>query len=370
MDMVTPRIETLVETDTYGKFVIEPQERGFGTTLGNALRRVLLSSIEGAAITSIKIEGVLHEFSTIPGVKEDTTEIILNLRQVFVRVHKTPGDTGEPKTISLDVRGPGDVTAADIKTGPEVEVVNPEAHIATLADETAKLTMEMTVELGRGFVLPEKQERLKQTIGVIPVGAVFSPVRSVSFNVDPTRVGHRTDFDRLTLEITTNGTIKPSEAISEAAKILDRHLRLFFDLSKGGVVSDEFYGIEGREMERHAPDARIEELDFSVRTYNCLKKANVLMISELVQNSEADLMAIRNFGKKSLTEVRDKLAQLGLSLKKTKEAAASDTADMEEPPEPEEDEEEDMTEEATPDAEPQTQPVEDKEVVPAAEEGE
>ena len=317
--MVAPRIETVTETDTYGKFVIEPQERGFGTTLGNALRRVLLSSIEGAAITSIKIDGVLHEFSTIPGVKEDTTEIILNLREVFVKAHKNGSEYREHATLRLDVRGPGEVTAADIQTSSDVEIINPEAHIATLSDETARLSMEMTVEVGRGFVLPGKQERIKQTIGVIPVGAVFSPVRRINYTVDPTRVGHRTDYDRLTLEVITNGSIRPSDAVSEAAKILDRHLRLFFDFSKGGVAYDEGFGLEGREFERHAPDARIEELDFSVRTYNCLKKADVLTISDLVQMSEADLMAIRNFGRKSLNEVKEKLTQLGLGLKKIKE---------------------------------------------------
>ncbi len=327
-EMVTPRIETLAETETYGKFVIEPQERGFGTTLGNALRRILLSSIEGAAITSIKIEGVLHEFSTIPGVKEDTTQIILNLRQVCVKIKPDAATPGATFTLKLDVRGPGDVTAADIQTPPEVEIINPEAHIATLADESSTLVMEMTVEMGRGFVLPEKQDRSKHIIGVIPVGAIFSPVRRVNFNVDPTRVGHRTDYDRLTLEVVTNGTISPSKAISDAARLMDRHLRLFFDLSKGVSAPDGAFGQEGSDFERHAPDARIEELDFSVRTYNCLKKANVLTINELVQMSEADLMAIRNFGKKSLTEVREKLSQLGLGLKKAKDGSVASYADL------------------------------------------
>ena len=372
-DMVAPRIETLIETDIEGKFVIEPQERGFGTTLGNALRRVLLSSIEGAAITSIKIDGVLHEFSTIPGVKEDTTEIILNLRQVYVKAYKNDSEPKEPKILKLEVQGPGNVTAADIQTPSDVEIINPEAHIATLSDETAKLSIEMTVEMGRGFMLPEKQERLKQTIGVIPVGAAFSPVRRVNFTVDPTRVGHRTDFDRLTLEVTTNGTIKPSDAVSEAAKILDRHLRLLFDFSKGGVPYEEGLGFEGRELERHAPDARIEELDFSVRTYNCLKKANVLTISELVQMSEADLMAIRNFGKKSLTEVREKLFQLGLALKKSKDVTASPSVAV--AAVGEEDEEEELSE-AEEDHEEEEEGAEEEsasaeeEAAPAAEEEE
>jgi DNA-directed RNA polymerase subunit alpha len=329
MDMVTPRIETLQENETYGKFVIEPQERGFGTTVGNALRRVLLSSIPGAAITSVKIDGVLHEFATIPGVKEDTTELILNLREVFIKVHRNGSGKPEPKVVRIDVKGPGDVTGADIQVPSDVEVVNPEVHIATLNDETSRLSMEMTVEVGRGYVLPEKQEKMKQTIGVIPVGALFTPVRKVGYTVEPTRVGHKTDYDRLVLEVTTNGTVMPSDAVSEAAKILDKHLRMFFDFSKRPRVGFEEYDEEGVGLETRAPDARIEELDFSVRTYNCLKKANVLTIGELVQLTEADLMNVRNFGKKSLNEVKDKLAALGLGLRKGKDGAGVRLMDTE-----------------------------------------
>jgi DNA-directed RNA polymerase subunit alpha len=319
MDMVTPRIETLEESETYGKFLIEPQERGFGTTLGNALRRILLSSIPGAAITSVRIDGVLHEFSTIPGVKEDTTEIILNLREVNVRMIRNGSSRVEPRMLEIDVHGPGDATGADIKAPPELEIVNPEVHIATLDDESACLKMEMTVELGKGYVPPDKQERAKQTIGVIPVGALFTPVRKVSYTVEPTRVGHKTDYDRLVLEVWTNGTIRPSDAISDAAKILDKHLRLFFDFSERPRMGFVDFGEEGLLTGPHPPDARIEELDFSVRTYNCLKKANILTIGELVQYSETDLMNIRNFGKKSLAEVKEKLALLGLVLRKTRE---------------------------------------------------
>ncbi|HOM71389.1 MAG TPA: DNA-directed RNA polymerase subunit alpha [Armatimonadota bacterium] len=322
MDMVTPRIETLEENDTYGKFVIEPHERGFGNTIGNALRRVMLSSIPGAAITTIKIDGVLHEFSTIPGVKEDTTELILNLREINVRM-ESDGTRPEPRTIEIDVHGPGDVTGADIKTPPEVEIVNPEVHIATLDDETAHLRMEMTVEMGRGYVPPDKQERAKQTIGLIPVGALFTPVRKVSYNVEPTRVGHKTDYDRLVMEVWTNGTIRPSDAISDAAKILDKYLRMFFDFSSSPRAGFVDFGSESTMAGPQAPDARIEELDFSVRTYNCLKKANILTIGELVQYNETDLMNIRNFGKKSLNEVKDKLAMLGLSLRKSKDGGPS-----------------------------------------------
>lgn len=320
MDMVTPRIEILVDEPTYGKFVVEPLEQGFGYTIGNALRRVLLSSIPGAAITSIKIDGVLHEFSTIPGVKEDTTELILNLRDLYVKVH--PNGSGEEHpvwTARIDVHGPGDVTGADIQTPPEVVIVNPETHIATLNDETAALSAEMTVERGRGYVLPENQENIQPSIGVIPVGAVFTPVRKVSYTVDPTRVGHKTDYDRLVLEVTTNGTVVASEAVSIAAKILDKQLRLFFDFARRPTAGAGEFGEPGSGAMPGPPDARIEELDFSVRTYNCLKKANVLTIHELVQLTEADLMNIRNFGKKSLTEVREKLESLSLSLRPTSE---------------------------------------------------
>lgn len=319
MEMVTPRIEMLADEPTYGKFVVEPLEQGFGYTIGNALRRVLLSSIPGAAVTSIKIDGVLHEFSTIPGVKEDTTELILNLRELYVKMRDGAAADGEPLTVRMEVHGPGDVTGADIQTPPGVEIVNPEVHIATLNDETANLSAELTIERGRGYVLPENQENVKETIGVIPVGAVFTPVRKVSYTVDPTRVGHKTDYDRLVLEVTTNGTLLPSEAVSIAAKTLDRQLRLFFDFARRPRDGYADYGEAGPGALPGPPDARIEELDFSVRTYNCLKKANVLTIHELVQLTEADLMNIRNFGKKSLNEVKDKLESLNLSLRTSAE---------------------------------------------------
>jgi DNA-directed RNA polymerase subunit alpha len=276
---------------------------------------VLLSSIPGAAVTSIKIDGVLHEFSTIPGVKEDTTELILNLRGLYVGMDTENAEDIEPKVVKIDVHGPGEVTGADIQTPAEIEIVNPEVHIATLNDETSTLRAEMTVERGKGYVLPEKQERVKQTIGVIPIGAVFTPVRKVSYTVDPTRVGHKTDYDRLVIEVTTNGTIRPSDAVSDAAKIIDSQLRLFFDFArmpKGGTYE---FAMGAAGAVPGPPDARIEELDFSVRTYNCLKKANVLLLHELVQLNEGDLMNIRNFGRKSLNEVKDKLESLNLSLR-------------------------------------------------------
>ena len=319
MEQIMPRIDTIVEEESYGKFVMEPLEKGFGITLGNALRRVLLSSIPGAAVTSVKIEGVLHEFSTIPGVKEDTTELLLNLKSLYVKILRDGTAKPEPKTVWIDVEGAGEVTGADVRTPADVEVVNPEAHIATLSDESARLSMEMTVEMGRGYVLPEHQEKVKPTIGVIPVGAAFTPVIKANFIVEPTRVGHKTDYERLVLEVQTNGSMKPGDAISEAARNLDKLVKLFVDFKGRGLLEYEEDMERGGDIELRAPDARIEELDFSVRTYNCLKKANILTIGELVQHSEQDLMNIRNYGKKSLTEVREKLAQLGLSLKRTGE---------------------------------------------------
>jgi len=318
METVTPRIQIVEESETYGKFVIEPEERGYGHTLGNALRRVLLSSIPGAAITSIKVDGVLHEFSTIPGVKEDATELILNLRSVYVKAEPAKpvaGEEPEPLVLRIEKKGPGAVTGADVICPPEVEVANPDVYICTLADAKSSLAMEMTVERGKGYVLPDKQENVKGAIGTIPIGSVFTPVTHVNFIVESTRVGHQTDFERLILEVTTNGTVAPSYAVSQAARILDKQLRLFFDFSKT-AGADALLEEEQEPVRLGPPDARIEELDFSVRTYNCLKKANVMTIGELVQRSEADLIQIRNFGKKSLTEVKEKLNGFGLSLRK------------------------------------------------------
>jgi len=342
MEQIAPGIKTIEQTDTYGKFDVEPFERGFGVTLGNALRRVLLSSITGAAITSVKIDGVLHEFSTIPGVKEDTTELLLNLKNIHVKMEHDSASR-EPKTIWVDVKGAGEVSGADIRTPTGVEVVNPEAYIATISDESASLSMEMTVELGKGYVLPDKQEKVKPIIGVIPVGAAFTPVSRANFIIEPTRVGHKSDYERLVLEIWTNGTMQPIEALGEASRTLEKHVRLFTDFA-GGRGPEAYLGDDafGEESEVRAPDARIEELDFSVRTYNCLKKANILTIGELVQITEQDLMNIRNFGRKSLNEVKDKLAQLGLSLKRVGEEGAVPPPTVEEVPveevEPEEEE--------------------------------
>lgn len=366
MEMVTPRIEILEDGEIYGKFAVEPLEQGFGYTIGNALRRVLLASIPGAAVTSIKIDGVLHEFSTIPGVKEDTTELILNLRELYVSMEPDGTDDGEPKTIRIDVHGPGDVSGADIQTPPEIQIVNPEIHIATLNDETAHLSAEMTVERGKGYVLPENQENIKESIGVIPVGAVFTPVRKVSYTVDPCRVGHKTNYDRLVLEVTTNGTVAPSDAVSLAAKILDRQFKLFFDFARKPKGLGAEFGETGTGAIPGPPDARIEELDFSVRTYNCLKKANVLTIGELVTLSEADLMNIRNFGKKSLNEVKDKLASMNLSLKAAGDRSELKILPPEDIEEGEELEDEDLEE--TAEAEEAEAETEDEELIATEEE--
>ncbi len=329
MEITLPNISILEENETYGKFVIEPLERGYGQTLGNSLRRVMLGSIEGAAVTFVKIDKVLHEFSTIPGVKEDTTELLLNLKDMYVKIDRNGSGRPEPKTIRIAKKGEGRITGADVECPPDVEVVNPEVYLATISDEDASLNIELTIEVGKGYTLPDKQERrANQPIGVIPVGSAFTPVRKVNYTVEATRVGFKTDFERLVLEITTNGTISPSQGISQAAAVLDRYFRHLMEfvgeslpsIEGGGYLLDPNAGPQ-------APDARIEELDFSVRTYNCLKKANILTIGELVQTTEADLMQIRNFGKKSLIEVRDKLGQLGLGLKGGSTVSTDDVED-------------------------------------------
>ncbi|MCC2669360.1 MAG: DNA-directed polymerase subunit alpha [Armatimonadetes bacterium] len=317
METQGPRIETLEHSDTYGKFVVEPLERGYGVTLANPIRRVLLSSLRGATITSLRIDGVLHEFATIPGLREDTTELILNIKSLAVKVADDGlGEETEVRVLRIDKRGEGEVTGADIECPSDVEIVNPEIHIATLADENASLSMEMTVEVGRGYLLPEKQDRYKGQIGVIPIGAAFSPVRKANFAIEATRVGSRSDYERLILEIETNGALAPGEALSEAAQVLNQFIHLFFDVSSERVARplEELATQVARPTGPGAPDVRIEELDFSVRTYNCLKKANIQTVADLVKASEEELMNIRNFGRKSLVEVQDKLAQFGYTL--------------------------------------------------------
>ena len=314
IEIEKPRIEIveLSEDGSYGKFVVEPLERGFGTTLGNSLRRVLLSSLPGAAVTSIKVEGVLHEFSTIPGVKEDLVEIILNLKDLAIKM-----DQDEPKVITVNAQGPCVLTGADILTEAGVEIINGDQHIATL-NEDAKLYMEITIEKGRGYVPAERNKKPGQPIGIIPVDSIFTPIKRVNFNVEDTRVGQVTDYDKLTLEVWTDGSIKADEATSLAAKIMSEHLMLFIELTEH--VNEVEIMVEKEEDEKEKVlEMTIEELDLSVRSYNCLKRAGINTVDELIQRTEEDMMKVRNLGKKSLQEVKDKLAALNLSLKKSDE---------------------------------------------------
>jgi len=310
-----PKIEIAeVKPDgTYGRFVVEPLERGFGTTLGNSLRRVLLSSLPGYAITSAKIDGILHEFSTIPGVKEDVTEIILNLKCVILKMQ---GD--EEKRLYIDIEEPGEVYAQDIQTDSEVEIINPELHIATL-EEGAKLSMELTCDCGRGYVSAERnKDLLRPPIGVIAVDSIYSPVLKVNYAVENTRVGQITDYDKLTLEIWTDGTTSAQEAVSLAAKILNEHLALFADLSDESYDT-EIMVVKSDSRKEKVLEMTIDDLDLSVRSYNCLKRAGINTVEDLTAKSGEDMMKVRNLGRKSLDEVIAKLSSLGLELRKDEE---------------------------------------------------
>ncbi|MEW6662787.1 MAG: DNA-directed RNA polymerase subunit alpha [Bacillota bacterium] len=314
LEIERPRIELVEASDDnrYGKFVVEPLERGYGITLGNSLRRILLSSLPGAAVTSIKIEGVLHEFSTVPGVLEDVTDIILNLKALAVKLH-----TDEPKTVRLEAEGEGEVKAADIIHDADVEILNPELHVATL-EKNARLFMEITIEKGRGYVSADKNKREDHPIGVIPVDALFTPVPRVNYVVENTRVGQITDYDKLTIEVWTNGSIAPDEAISSSARILNDHLKLFMGLTER--ITDEVTMVEKEEDKKDKVlEMTIEELDLSVRSYNCLKRAGINSVEELVNRTEEDMMKVRNLGKKSMEEVSAKLKELGLSLRKSED---------------------------------------------------
>ena len=305
-----PRIETadVLPDGTYGKFVVEPLERGYGTTLGNSLRRVLLSSLPGYAITSVKIDGILHEFSTIPGVKEDVTEIVLNLKSVILKIH---GDG--PKTMYVDVKGEGEITAGSFKTDSDVEILNPDLHIASL-DSDAHVVMELTCNNGRGYDSAERNKQyLQPPIGVIAIDSIYSPVLKVNYTVENTRVGQITDYDKLTLEVWTNGTISAKEAVSLGAKILCDHFTLFTDLSES--VGSKPTVVEKAEAQRDKVlEMTIEELDLSVRSFNCLKRANINTVEDLISKTEDEMMKVRNLGRKSLEEVINKLAMMGLHL--------------------------------------------------------
>jgi DNA-directed RNA polymerase subunit alpha len=314
LEIEKPKIECVEvsEDGTYGKFVVEPLERGYGITLGNALRRILLSSLPGVAANSIKIDGVLHEFSTVSGVKEDVTELILNIKALALKM------TGDgPKTIYIDSKGPAVITGADIRTDGDVEVVNKDLHIATL-DSDAKLYMEITVNRGRGYVSQTKNKGAELTISNIAIDSIYTPVKRVNFTVENTRVGQITDYDKLTLEIWTNGTIKTDEAIGLSAKILIEHFKLFMTLTEHANNVEIMVEKEEDKKEK-VLEMTIEELDLSVRSYNCLKRAGINTVQELTERTMDDMMKVRNLGKKSLEEVEKKLHDLGLSLKESEE---------------------------------------------------
>ena len=316
IEIEKPRIDTeeLSSDGKYGRFVVEPLERGFGNTLGNSLRRVLLSSLEGVAVTSIKIDGVLHEFSTIPGVKEDVTEIVLNMKSLVAKLH-----SNGPKIVEISAEGPCVVTAESIKCDSEVEILNPELHIATLADG-ATLNMEITLDKGRGYVPAEKNKLISgnEIIGVLPIDSIYTPVLKVNYTVDNTRVGQITDYDKLTLSVWTNGVINAQEAVSLAAKVLTEHLNLFVNLSDRGYSTEIMVEKDDKGKEK-VLEMTIEELDLSVRSFNCLKRAGINTVEDLISKSEEDMMKVRNLGRKSLEEVVFKLDTLGFSLRKEDE---------------------------------------------------
>lgn len=310
IEIEKPRIETaeMKSDGTYGRFVLEPLERGYGTTLGNSLRRVLLSSLPGVAVKSIKIDGVQHEFSTIPGVKEDVTEIVLNIKSLTAKIYGTA-----PKTIYIEAEDECEVTAGDIKADSEVEILNPGMHIATLG-EGAKLHMEIVIDKGRGYVPAERNKtEMAATIGSIPVDSIYTPVLKVNYTVENTRVGQITDYDKLTLEVWTDGTISAKEAVSLAAKVLNEHLNLFVDLSEQ-AANVEIMVEKGDNPQEKVLEMTIEELDLSVRSFNCLKRAGINTVEDLISKSEEEMMKVRNLGKKSLEEVIEKLKSLGFKL--------------------------------------------------------
>lgn len=315
IEIEKPRIETeeLSPDGSYGRFVVEPLERGYGTTLGNSLRRVLLSSLPGVAVTQVKIDGVQHEFSTIPGVKEDVTEIILNIKGLTAKLHSE-----EPKVVYIDAEGETNVTAGDIKADSEVEILNPNMHIATLA-AGAKLYMEITLDKGRGYVPAERnKQNMQQVIGVIPIDSIYTPVLKVNYTVENTRVGQITDYDKLTLEVWTDATISAKESVSIGAKILNEHLNLFIGLCAETQSAEIMVEKDDKSKEK-VLEMTIEELDLSVRSFNCLKRAGINTVEDLINKSEDEMMKVRNLGRKSLEEVINKLNSLGFSLKKDEE---------------------------------------------------
>lgn len=313
-DFEKPKIEIaqISEDNKYGRFVVEPLERGYGITLGNSLRRIMLSSLPGSAVSQVKIDGVVHEFSSIPGVKEDVTEIIMNIKSLAI---KNTSASTEPKTAYIEYEGEGVVTAADIQVDPDIEILNKDQVIATLSGGTdCKLYMELTITKGRGYVSSDKNKNEDLPIGVIPVDSIYTPVERVNMNVENTRVGQITDFDKLTLDVFTNGTLGPDEAVSLAAKVLSEHLNLFIDLSENAKTAEVMVEKEDNEKEK-VLEMNIDELELSVRSYNCLKRAGINTVEELTNKTPDDMMKVRNLGRKSLDEVYAKLKELGLSLR-------------------------------------------------------
>ncbi len=310
-DLIRPKrldVEKESSTPFYGKFSAEPLERGFGITIGNSLRRILLSSLQGSASTSVRFDGVLHEFSTVPGVKEDVTEIILNLKEVRLKLH-----TDGPKSIRIKAEGPKEVKAADILTGEAVEILSPESHIATLSKDS-KLSMEMVVKAGRGYVSAERNKEENQPIGTIPIDAIFSPIKKVNYTVTNARVGQRTDYDKLTLEVWTDGSLTPEEAVAYSAKILKDQLSIFITFDE---QEEELEAAQEPEIDEKLNEnlfRSVDELELSVRSANCLKHANIKLIGDLVQKTEAEILATKNFGRKSLNEIKEILSEMGLSL--------------------------------------------------------
>ena len=311
-DFERPNIEVaeISEDKKYGKFVVEPLERGYGITLGNSLRRIMLSSLPGAAVSQVKIEGVLHEFSSIPGVKEDVTEIVMNIKSLAI---KNSSDTNEPKTAYIEYEGEGVVRASDIQVDQDVEILNPDLVIATLSGKDTKLYMELTITRGRGYVSSDRNKTEDLPIGVIAVDSIYTPVERVNVTVENTRVGQITDYDKLTLDVFTNGTLEPDEAVSLAAKVLSEHLSLFIDLSENAKTAEVMVEKEDDEKEK-VLEMSIDELELSVRSYNCLKRAGINTVEELTNKTSEDMMKVRNLGRKSLEEVLAKLKELGLQL--------------------------------------------------------
>ena len=317
-DFERPNIEVaeISEDKKYGKFVVEPLERGYGITLGNSLRRIMLSSLPGAAVSQVKIEGVLHEFSSIPGVKEDVTEIIMNIKSLAIRNNS---ETNEAKTAYIEFQGEGVVHASDIQTDQDIEIMNPDLVIATLSGKDTKLYMELTITKGRGYVSADKNKHEDLPIGVIVVDSIYTPVERVNVTVNNTRVGQITDYDKLTLDVFTNGTLAPDEAVSLAAKVLSEHLSLFIDLSENAKNAEVMVEKEDDEKEK-VLEMSIDELELSVRSYNCLKRAGINTVEELCNKTSEDMMKVRNLGRKSLEEVLAKLKELGLQLNPSDEA--------------------------------------------------